>query len=490
MKRYSVLLILLFSVSALSAQVRLPKIFGDHMVLQRDQPIQVWGWSSPGERVAVQLDKQSKRVKADKNGKWRVELAALPAGGPFQLVVKGKNTLALNDVLIGEVWICSGQSNMEWSVERSDNPEKEIAAANYPLIRHIKVPRSVAGAPMDDIEDASWQLCTPETVASFTAVGYYFARELAGEVGVPVGLINTSWGGTHVETWTSREAFQSSEEFRPMIASVGKIDLDSVRRSNEKGNVSPNVFPTLLYNAMINPLIPIAFRGAIWYQGESNAGRAYQYGKAFPLMIKDWRQRWGRDFPFYFVQLASFNAANGNSSNGSTWAELREAQTLTLTLPNTGMAVTTDIGDPKDIHPRNKQDVGRRLAALALHDIYGKNIISGGPVYQAMRKDGNKIILSFTDVGKGLMVKDKYGYLKGFEVAGADRKFHYAQARLEGNNVVVYHQDVTDPVAVRFGWSDDAGDCNLYNKEGFPAGPFRTDNWKGVTEESKFTPRK
>src|SRR5690606_5241996 len=224
--------------------------------------------------------------------------APVPAGGPFQLVVKGKNTVALNDVLVGEVWICSGQSNMEWSVERSDDAEKEIAAGNYPLIRHIKVPRSVAGSPVDDIEDASWQICTPENVASFTAVGYYFARELAGEVGVPVGLINTSWGGTYVETWTSREAFAADEEFRPMIASVGKIDIDSLRRSNEKGNVSPNVFPTLLYNAMIHPLIPFTFRGALWYQGESNAGRAYQYRKAFPLMIKDWRQRWNLgDFP-------------------------------------------------------------------------------------------------------------------------------------------------------------------------------------------------
>lgn len=621
------------------------------MVLQRNQKIMVWGWSSPGEKVTVQLDKQSKRVTADKKGNWKVALDPLPAGGPFELTVKGKNTITFRDVLIGEVWICSGQSNMAWTVQNSDNPEKEIAAGNYPNIRHLKVPNQIAGKPADDIGDTKWQVCSPETVASFTAVGYFFGRELLKEVNVPIGLINTSWGGTHVETWTSREAFQENPEFRDMIASVGKIDLDSARKRGEElalkkienvqgpqagwssnvqrwkdlsfedgswstlsvpgawerrglGNVdgvvwfrnsftlpasaagkeavltlgpiddadetyvngarvggtsdpstprsyripagvlregknvvavriednagsggfmgqasdlklsvagenialagdwayrvektskvsadvSPNAFPTLLYNAMIHPLIPYTIRGAIWYQGESNAGRAYQYRQAFPLMINDWRKRWGLgDFPFYFVQLATFNANNGTSEKGSTWAELREAQTMTLTLPNTGMAVTTDIGNPSDIHPRNKQDVGRRLAALALHDVYGKNVISSGPVYKSMKKEGRKIVLSFSDIGGGLMVKDKYGYLKGFEIAGADKKFYYAQAQIEGNTVVVYHKDVTDPVAVRYGWADDAGDCNLYNREGFPAGPFRTDTWKGITEESKFS---
>jgi sialate O-acetylesterase len=256
--------------------------------------------------------------------------------------------------------------------------------------------------------------------------------------------------------------------------------------SSSGNSVNPNASPSLLYNAMVHPLIPFAIKGALWYQGENNAGRAYQYRTAFPLMIQDWRKRWGSDFPFYFVQLASFNAGGGNSQKGSNWAELREAQTLTLKLPNTGMAVTTDIGESNDIHPRNKQDVGLRLAAIALHNAYGKSTVSSGPVYQSMQIDGNKAVLRFTNMGGGLMARDKYGYLKGFEVAGADQKFQYAKAFVEGDKVVVYADSVTTPVAVRYAWADDAGDANLYNKEGFPAVPFRTDTWKGVTEAARY----
>lgn len=650
MRRTVFLFALLLGVSSLFAQVRMPRIFGDHMVLQRDQPIMIWGWSSPREKVTVQFDKQLKKVTAGKDGKWKLALDPVKAGGPFQLIVKGKNALTFNDVLVGEVWLCSGQSNMAMIVRSCDDASNEIANANDARIRHIKVPTVVAGEPAEDIGETSWMVTTPENVPTFTAVGYFFARELIKEVNVPIGLINTSWGGTIVETWTSREAFAANDEFRPMIASVGKIDLDSLEKSNAdaivskikkmqgsiptssrataawkessfhdaswpqmnlpgtwerrglgnidgvvwfrksftvqanaagkeavltlgtiddqdetyvngvriggmmddgsprsyrvktgilregenivavrvedtagnggfsgqpsdmgisvagtrvslagewryqveslsnvSGTISPNQFPTLLYNAMIHPLIPYTIRGALWYQGESNAGRAHQYREAFPLMIKDWRSRWGLgDFPFYFVQLATYNSRNGNSNAGSTWAELREAQTRTLSLPNTGMAVTTDIGNPSDIHPTNKQDVGRRLAAIALDETYGKDIVSRGPTYQSMKKQGSEVILSFSDVGGGLMVKDKYGYLKGFEVAGADRKFYYAQARIDGDKVIVSHPSVTDPVAVRFGWADDAGDCNLYNKEGFPAGPFRTDDWKGITEESRY----
>ena len=238
---------------------------------------------------------------------------------------------------------------------------------------------------------------------------------------------------------------------------------------------------------MVNPLIPYAMQGVIWYQGEANAGRAYQYRKAFPLMINDWRKHWNEgDFPFYFVQLSSWNADNGNSAKGSTWAELREAQTMTLSLPNTGMAVTTDIGNETDIHPKNKQDVGKRLAAIALHNVYGKSIVFSGPMYQSMQTQGNKIILSFTNIGSGLMVKDKYGYLKGFEVAGADKQFHYAKAYIDGDKVVVYNDSVSAPVAVRYNWADFADDGNLFNEEGLPAVPFRTDTWKGITEENKF----
>ncbi|MEP7319357.1 MAG: sialate O-acetylesterase, partial [Panacibacter sp.] len=262
--------------------------------------------------------------------------------------------------------------------------------------------------------------------------------------------------------------------------------VESLAKAN--ASVGPNDYPTLLFNAMLNPLIPYAIEGAIWYQGESNAGRAYQYRKAFPLMITDWRNHWKQgDFPFYFVQLASFNSANGNSKNGSTWGELREAQTMTLSLPNTGMAVTTDIGTSNDIHPRNKQDVGKRLAAVALHNVYEKNNVYSGPMYQSMKVEGNKIILSFTNIGSGLMAKDKYGYLKGFEIAGSDQQFHYAKALIEGHHVIVFSDEVSNPVAVHFGWMDDAGEDNFFNKEGFPASPFRTDKWKGITEANKFS---
>ncbi len=650
MRKTILLIAVIFIGYGAAADVRLPKIFGDNMVLQRNQAIVVWGWSSPKEKITVQLNKQSKTIKAGKDGRWKLSLDPEKAGGPYELIVRGKNTITFNNVAIGEVWICSGQSNMEWSVRNSNHAETEIPKANYPDIRHIKVPNSIATQPKNDISDTNWKACSPETVGDFTAVGYFFARKLWEDVNVPIGLINTSWGGTHVETWISRESFEESEEFKSMIAAMPKLNLDSLARKNSEaavkhieglqgrlpknsddvqqwkeiafddsswpqmmipgrwegqalgnfdgqvwfrktfsipaeniakevmlelgmiddadetfvngvkvgelknssakrkytipagtlksgenviavrvtdtgggggiygepgeiklsyGNaveslagtwsyqveslsksssgVGPNSYPTLLYNAMIHPLVPYTIRGALWYQGESNAGRAYEYRKSFPLLINDWRKQWGQgDFPFYFVQLASFNSANGNSEKGSTWAELREAQTLTLSLPNTGMVVTTDIGDPKDIHPRNKQDVGTRLASVALQDIYEKKLVSGGPVYQFMETAGNKAILTLTNTGSGLMVKDKYGYLKGFEIAGADRKFFYAKAYIEGDKIMVHHESVKDPVAVRFGWADDASENNLFNREGFPAVPFRTDNWKGMTESIKF----
>jgi sialate O-acetylesterase len=265
------------------------------------------------------------------------------------------------------------------------------------------------------------------------------------------------------------------------------------RVSEVSSNITtgPNSAPSLLYNGMISPLIPFAMKGVIWYQGEANTGRAYQYRKAFPLMIEDWRRHWGvGDFPFYFVQLSSFGEESANSEHGSSWAELREAQQMTLSLPNTGMAVTTDIGNATDVHPKDKQDVGKRLAAIALHNCYGKPMEYSGPVFQSMKTTGNRVELTFTHTGSGLFVKDKYGYLRGFEVAGNDRQFHYARAIVEGDHVVVFQDSVPEPVAVRYGWADDAGEANLYNKEGFPASPFRTDQWKGITEGISFQPGK
>jgi sialate O-acetylesterase len=300
---------------------------------------------------------------------------------------------------------------------------------------------------------------------------------------VAVKVVDTgSGGGIYGEPDNIRLVTQ----FQQIIPLAGDWNF----RIENFGNatLSPNSYPTLLFNAMLNPVLHLSIRGVLWYQGESNAGRAYQYRKEFPLMITDWRSGFKQgDIPFYFVQLASFNSNDGNSETGSYWAELREAQTMTLSLPNTGMAVTTDIGEAHDIHPRNKQDVGKRLAAIALNRIYNTKMVDGGPAYQSMKAEGNRVRLTFTQTGSGLLAKDKYGYLKGFEVAGSDQKFHYAKAWIEGNEVVVSCDAVTQSVAVRFAWADNPEDANLFNKEGLPAVPFRTDSWKGITEGNKFT---
>lgn len=656
----------LFLLGILAAQVtfadvRLPKVFGSHMVLQRRKPIPVWGWAEAGEKVTVALTgsglaRPTKMAKAGKDGKWRVTLDPLEAGGPYQLVVKGKkNTVAFDDVLAGEVWVCSGQSNMEWPLRATVNAKEDIKAANYPTIRHLAVQKDKGLTPKEDIA-GEWTVCSPETAPGYTAVGYFFAKKLQEELNVPIGLINTSWGGTHSETWTSREALSQDPDLKAVVDKlprtyeevvqagkervrkmlqdqqgglptaaeaktwsdpalktdqwklmnapgdwewnglptfdgtvwfrreviipegsnldkitlhIGSVDDDDSTYVNGqfvgtmKGlkprayalpdgllkpgrnviairivdgggvgglagaadqlrlagagleiplagkwqyrvaeintssyNPGPNTYATQLFNAMLNPLIPYAIEGVIWYQGESNAARAYQYRKAFPMMIQDWRKHWGEDFPFLFVQLASYNAANGNSRRGSPWAELREAQTMTLQLPNTGMAVTSDIGEPNDIHPKNKHDVGSRLAAEAMRVAYPKiastageatqGDVSRGPMLEKMTADGNRAVLVFNHVGTGLTVKDKYGYLKGFEVAGADKKFYYAKADIQGNSVTVHCDSVATPVAVRYGWADDNSDVNLYNKEGFPAVPFRTDTWPGITEAAKF----
>ena len=650
MNKIYLFIIALFSCELLYANVTLPKFFGDNMVLQRNKPIPVWGWASPGEKVTVGLQGQTATATADPKGKWMITLKQTAAGGPYQLTVKGTNSISFNNVMVGEVWICSGQSNMEMPIAgwgKINNYEQEIAAANYPMIRHFKVPNTVSSLPKEDVTGGEWKVCSPATAGDFTAVGYFFARELYNKLKVPIGLLNTSWGGTMVETWTSREAFENSPEFKSMIAGMPSLDLDSlikqktaaanqqieawqgatgnqnpslwkeaklddnnwhnvpvpglwseaplsvidgfvwmrktvdvpaedagkagvlqlamiddndstyingtligvtngynakrkyevpagllkegknviavrvedtgggggiygdssevtltignrtlplsgawrsrIEKTSNKTLVGPNDYPTLLYNAMVNPLIPFAMRGVIWYQGETNASRAYQYSKAFPLMINDWRSRWHEGaFPFYFVQLASFNAGGGNSAKGSQWAELREAQTKTLSLPNTGMAVITDIGDANNIHPKNKQDVGKRLAAIALHNVYGENGVFSGPTFQSMKQEGNNAIITFANVGSGLMIKSGENKLQGFEVAGADKVFHPAIATIKGNTVVVHNDSVATPVAVRYGWADFAGADNLFNKEGFPAAPFRTDNWKGVTDDVKY----
>lgn len=646
MKKYFLPLFFAFSLFS-NANIQLPLMFSDGMVLQRDKPIPVWGWADANETIEVNFNNQFVKTNADANGKWTIFLKPEIAGGPFKMTVKGTNTIIINNILVGEVWICSGQSNMEFAVGNVQNAEFEINEADYPMIRQFLVEKDISASPKSELKAAKWDACNKTNVRNFTAVGYFFAKKLYTELKIPIGIINTSWGGTCVETWTSREAFENSDEYKQIIAELPKVNLDSLsqnqkrnlsnkiesiqgskimayadslliqpsfndknwpemqvpelwenqqlenfdgvvwfRKSVEiskvdsgkealielakiddmdttyingieigttnkydekrtykipqgilkegkniiaikitdysggggiwgeevdlkltlqnniidlfgswkfnvvevKSEVSPNSFPSLLYNAMIHPLIPYAFRGVLWYQGEANVGRAQQYKKAFPLMIDDWRTEWNQgDFPFYFVQLSSFDEFGGNSNKGSKWAELREAQTQTLQVPNTGMCVTIDIGNAKDIHPTNKQDVGYRLAAIALNNDYAKNVVFSGPTFKSMEINENKIILTFDNIGDGLTTPENSGSINGFEVAGLDKIFHKATAKIIDNKVIIYSDNVTNPLAVSYGWADDAGACNLYNSENFPAVPFRTNDWETLTEGQKYS---
>ncbi len=627
------------------ADVKPAPIFGDGMVLQREAPVKVWGTAASGEKVTVVFNGQTVKAKAGKDGRWTAVLKPMQAGGPYSMVVNGKeSSVEYFDVLVGEVWLCSGQSNMEWQVKNSNNAAAEIAAADYPGIRCFTVARNVSPVPADEFE-GSWSVCSPATVGDFTAVGYFFARDLWNELKVPIGIINSSWGGTDIETWTSAESYEAlpsnvRRNYAPMVQqslppmsaaekaekrrqyeaafasdpalsarwyenpgdasawltmdipqgwsrtglafddghvwfrcdfelpdvaagragtlSLGPIDdFDitwingiEVGRTNRhdtprvydiapgilrggKNTITvrvtdtggdgglygvpadlwiktgdtkvslagewscrpsiittayslvdnnPNMHNSLLFNGMINPMVGYAMKGAIWYQGENNAADAYAYRTLFPTMIADWRTRWGCDFSFYWVQLANF-MAEAKVPSESAWAELREAQGMTLALPKTGQAVAIDIGEANDIHPRNKQDVGRRLALNALAKDYGfTDVVWSGPTFSNAEAYGsNKILVSFDTYGSKLAVHNKYGYVEGFAVAGEDRVFHWAKARIIGSgNVEVCSDEVEKPVAVRYAWSDDP-EANLFNTEGLPAEPFRSDNWPGIT---------
>lgn len=453
---------------AVQAEVRIPSLFTHHMVLQRQAPIAVWGWADPGEAITVTIGGAAANAVASIDGMWRMELPAMEAGGPHTLLITGENTITINDVMLGEVWICSGQSNMEWSVARSNNAEAEVAAADHTGIRLFTVPNKIADEPQSEC-GGTWRVCSPNEVNSFSAVGYFFGRELHRALDVPIGLIDSTWGGTPVEAWTARSELESAGVFGPLLE---RWDAQPEKQSPHR--------PASLYNGMIHPLAPYGLRGAIWYQGESNASRAQQYRALFPAMIRNWRSVWRQeDQSFYFVQLANFKQRQ-DEPGPSDWAELREAQTLTLGLPHTGMAVIIDIGEAKDIHPRNKQDVGKRLALWALAKNYGRSVVHSGPIYKSMKKQGKQIILNFNHVGGGFWAKGRDS-LAGFAIAGEDRKFVWANARMRGNRIIVSHPDVPDPVAVRYGWADNP-DCNLFNREGLPASPFRTDDWPGVTD--------
>ncbi len=497
------LLLTLWACIALSGTIRsgqaqteerpyVSPVFGSNMVLQRKIPVPVWGWTQPDEKVTVSIEGRSATATAGSDGKWTVRLQPLPVGGPYKMRIEGpKQTVTFDNILVGDVWICSGQSNMEMGIGNVNDAQKEIADADHPQIRLFTVMKKVAYEPKASLEKrdsdlmGQWSVCSPETVKTggwngFSAVGYFFGRQLNQDLKVPIGLIHTSWGGTIAEAWTSAEALQGLPDFKPAVDTLAQ----SKPSPTSGKDVNPNVV-TVLYDGMIAPLIPYGIKGAIWYQGESNAGRAYQYRTLLPTMIKDWRSRWGEgDFPFIIVQLANWQKSDPDPKDDA-WAELREAQSMTArTLPKTGIAVTIDIGDAADIHPKDKQTVGKRLAYSAESIAYGQKLEYSGPAYREMTPvdSGAALELRFDHTRGGLMAKgDK---LTGFAIAGDDRKFVWADARIAGNAVIVSSPQVPHPVAVRYAWHINPI-CNLYNKAGLPASPFRTDDWPGVTANHK-----
>ena len=490
------------------ADVRLPAIISDHMVLQQETPANIWGWADAGEKVSVKFAGKSGEATADEKGRWGVKLTGLEAGKSGDLTIAGKNTLTIKDVVVGEVWVGSGQSNMEWVVSNSMNPKEEAAAADFPMIRMFTVKKKQALEPQDDCE-GTWQVCTPQTVPSFSAVAYYFGRKLHQALKQPIGLIHTSWGGTPAEYWTPKAVLAADPELKPLVEAwekkvadypAAKVAHDAAMekfREEEKtlkeaGKPVPKPpsapkggsadgSPGSLFNGMIAPIVPYSIRGAIWYQGESNASRAKQYQKMFPTMIVSWRALWGSEFPFLFVQLANF-MQRVEQPQESQWAELREAQLQTLELPRTGMAVAIDIGDAKDIHPKNKQEVGRRLALAAEATVYYIDQEYSGPICMGSQEEDGKMRLSFRNAD-GMKATDG-GKLKGFAIAGEDRKFVWAETEVQGDHVIVSSPQVAKPVAVRYAWADNP-ECNLVNATGLPASPFRTDNWSAGAPAAK-----
>ena len=539
-------LVVVASIGTVSADVKLPAIFGDHMVLQQGKTLPVWGTADAGEKVTVTVGSETGSATAGADGKWTVSLAPLPASTiPVTVTVAGKNTVTFSDVLVGDVWICSGQSNMEFGLGAEFDGPAQIAKANNPLLRLFLVPKKVALSPQSDVAapqpptalQARWVVCTPDNVvkvggwSGFSAVGYFFGSQVQKNTGGAVGLIGTYWGGTPAQAWTSLEKLQGEPALKHYADTYTKTQADfsqatadfpakqaayqaDMAKWKQQVGLAPNAVvnppviakavaagfpapprapgapdggsggPTNLYNGMIAPLIPYAIKGAIWYQGEANGGSvqgAIEYATLFPDMITDWRARWAEgDFPFLFVQLAKYKNPNPG------YAVLRESQRKTLALPNTGMAVVFDIGNQDDIHPKDKFDVGQRLAQAAEHVAYGKDVVYSGPVYDKMQVQGGAIRVSFTQVGGGLIIGTApwtppgvqplpNTSLAGFAIAGADQKWVPADAKIDGSDVIVSSAQVPQPVAVRYAFIDALG--NLYNKEGLPASPFRTDTW-------------
>lgn len=495
--------------AVVTADVKLPALFSDHMVLQRDMSVPVWGWADAGETVTVTIAGQSKSTKTGADGKWSIKLDKVETGGPLTMVVKGNNTLTIQDVLVGEVWLGSGQSNMALTVRNSEDPAKETASANFPQIRVFTVKRREISTPQNDCE-GRWIISSPETAGNFSAAAYFFGRDLHQQLKIPVGLITASVGATPIEGWTSLSAQEGRKElksvFLPWEAKL-KVPYDDatvqakyqkqmetwkVSAAKRKAEGQPigdppekpvhpreqKSYPANLFNGMIAPIIPYAIRGAIWYQGENNAkGESSKlYATQLLILIQDWRERWGQgNFPFAWVQLPNYIKVKGGVGAETDWAFMRESMLRSLaTVPNSGMAITIDIGDPAQIHPKNKVPVGQRLALWARANVYGEKIPFSGPLPAGMKINGNEVTLSFTHTDGGLVARG--GDLKGFVIAGADQKWFPATARIVGDQVVLASPEVKSPVAARYAWADNP-ECNLYNGADLPASPFRTDTW-------------
>lgn len=494
------------AIALADADIKLPSIFSDHMVLQRDADIPVWGRAGPGENVTVSIAGQSKTATADKDGKWMVKLDKIDTTNALVMVIKGKNTIEIQDVIAGEVWLCSGQSNMEMGVGGARDSGKETSSADFPRMRIFTVQHNSQSEPQDDCA-GEWTVCSSRTAGRFSAAAFFFGREIHQRLNAPVGLINSSWGGTLVETWTSAEALAQIDEFKaisniltkPMAQqwdekaaealyekkmTAWKIAADKAKA--EKAKIPPQPrkpvpprlnknIPGNLFNGMINPLIPYAIRGAIWYQGESNAfvSHAKLYGRQLAALISDWRSRWGYDFPFAWVQLPEFQP---NNDYGLTyWPVIREEMLKSLCIPRTGMAVGLGLGEPDNIHPRDKQGIGKRLALWALAEVYSvRDVVWQGPILESHNTSGKEMILSFKHISGGLVAKDDV--IKGFTIAGKDRKWVKANAKIKDNTVIVSSLEVSEPVAVRYAWGPNP-EWSLLNKAGLPASPFRTDSW-------------
>lgn len=651
MKKYLACFLLLMALGPSTlAAMRLPSIFADNMVLQRDVPVKIWGWSAPGQKIAVALNAREASATAGKDGRWQVTMDPIGAGGPYEIVVRGDGEVRLRNVLFGDVWICGGQSNMQWAVSQTGFQESDSTFLNTAQVRLFTVHVAMDYMPQEDVKGTGWLALTKESMQAFSAVAFHFGKFLNQELNVPIGLISDNLGATSAETWMSNDALKQFPQFDALIGPVvkqgksfaelrdafektkekwyakyyyrgpgmdqqwflpstdisdwkpidapgntweevpdlkghdgavwfrttfnlppdfkgdsyhlglGQIDdydivwvngkkvgegygkhnhrnyqvLREVLREKDnvlvvrvfdvggiggftthpfwgndvikgkwaykkgatlvKGfpqvklpNSTPFSSPAVLFNGSVAPLTRLAVKGVIWYQGESNADRAHEYRTLFPALITDWRTHFGNPgLPFLFVQLANYGDEPKDPAE-SNWAELREAQTLTLSLPHTGMATAIDIGEAQDIHPKNKQDVGSRLGKVALRVAYSQNVVSSGPVYKSMKIEGSSVVIGFSNADGGLVTRDKYGYVRGFQVAGEDRRFYWAKASVKGGHVVVTCDQVARPVAVRYAWANNPGPLDLYNAENLPAVPFRTDSWAGATDGKVFT---